>query len=66
MEVNEVILTYTYNSWSGFMIEVRKTDLNLTEKMNNLRDGWVQEKRQCRGKCTGQYTIKFSVFISVE
>lgn len=66
--VNEVILTYTYHLWSGFMTEVSKTDLSLAEIMTNLRDGWVQEKRKhkCRGKWTGQYTIKFSVLISVE
>jgi len=50
------------------MKEVRKTDLSLTENMPNLRDGWVQEKRRqkCRGTRTDQYTIKFSVLISVE
>lgn len=66
--VNEVILTYTYHLWSGFMTDVKKTDLSLTEIMTNLRDGWVQEKirQKCRGTWTGQYNIKFSVLISVE
>jgi hypothetical protein len=65
MEVNQMILTYIYHSWSGFMTEVRKTDVSLTETMTNLRVGWVPEKRRqkCRGTWIGHYTIKFSVFI---
>jgi hypothetical protein len=64
-EVEEITLTYTYHSWSGFMTEERKTDASLTEIVTNLRDGCVQEKRrqQCRDTWIGHYTIMFGVFI---